>query len=287
MSLTGDKVFPSEVEIQGVAPRPHLVGAPSRRTFSRHGISGVHRLRHTPDLEEESALRQSHAELQRTREELRQLAASLMNAQDAERRRVSRELHDDLSQKFAKLQFDIEMVEQQIPANLGAVKRRLQTVAAEAAGLSEDLRRLAHELHPAILDILGLSAALRNLIREFARASAIQVRFLSLDVPRDLSIARAGSIFRITQEALRNVRKHSRATSLEIALTGTPAGLDLSIRDNGIGFDLETARTKGGLGLIGMQERVRLVDGEFLMETRPGHGVRIEISVPFSCQGKE
>lgn len=150
----------------------------------------------------------------------------------------------------------------------------------QAAGLSNDLRRVAHQLHPANLDYLGLSVALRSYAEEFSRSTAIQVKFTSLFMPRNVPLALASGLYRIVQEALRNVGKHASNAQVEIVLARVPEGLALYIRDNGEGFDMELARAKGGLGLISMEERVRLLEGTLSVETQPGKGVLLSIQCP-------
>ncbi len=232
-------------------------------------------------VEIQSALHASEHALLLSREELRRLSASLMNAQDAERRRVSRELHDDLSQKVARLQFEVERLEQKVPfTDVREAKERFLDISRQAAGLSNDLRRVAHQLHPATLEHLGLAFALRSYAEEFSRSTAIPVKFTSLFVPRKVPIELASGLYRIVQEALRNVGKHSSNAEVEIVLARAPEGLALFIRDNGDGFDIEEVRAKGGLGLISMQERVRLLDGRFSVETQPGKGVLIAVQCP-------
>ncbi len=202
----------------------------------------------------EAALSATQNELLQSREELRHLSASLMNAQDAERRRVARELHDDLSQKVAKLQFAAEFLEQQVPfEDIHGAKARLRDVGRQAAVVSEDLRRVAHQLHPATLEYLGLAIAVRSYTEEFTRSTAVRVKYTSIQVPREIPIEVSSALFRIVQEALRNVAKHASNASVEIVLAGVPEGLALFIRDNGLGFDPEESRTKGGLGLISMK----------------------------------
>ena len=228
-----------------------------------------------------AALHESEAALIRSRGELRDLAASLLNAQESERRRISRELHDDLSQKVAKLQFDIEILEQNVPfADTEDARKRLQSVRDQTATLANDLRRVAHGLHPSSLDHLGLTVALRSYTEEFSRSTAVQVQFTSRKVPREIPVEIASCLYRIVQEALRNVGKHASSAEVEVKLVGKPNRLDLSIRDNGEGFDMEAVRAKGGLGLISMQERVRLVQGRFSLKAEPGHGVHISVQVP-------
>jgi len=208
-----------------------------------------------------------------------------MQTQAEERRRVSRELHDDLSQKIAKLQFDVETLEQHLPPDLKDVKKQLLTIRDGVETLSNDIRRIAYELHPSSLDHLGVTVALRSYIREFAEREGIPVRFTSRKVPARISAEIASTLYRIVQEALRNVAKHAGKTSVNIALTGGSNQVTLSIRDNGIGFDVHSAQDKGGLGLISMQERARLVHGDFSLDTRPGRGATITVRVPLSKQG--
>jgi two-component system CheB/CheR fusion protein len=229
-----------------------------------------------------TALHDSEAALLRTREELRALTAGLLHTQEEERRRVSRELHDDLSQKVAKLQFDVETLEQQLPPDLMDGKRRLLAIRDEIGTLSNDLRRIAYQLHPSTLDHLGLAVAIRTYSQEFSEREGLPVQFTARKVPARIPPEAASSLYRIVQEALRNVAKHAGKTSVTITLTGGSNQLSLSIRDHGIGFDKHSMQHKGGLGLIGMQERVRLVRGEFSLKARPGRGAAIMIRVPLN-----
>jgi two-component system CheB/CheR fusion protein len=235
-------------------------------------------------LEERARLERSvhhtEAALLRSREQLQALTARLLNTQEEERRRVSRELHDDLSQKIAKLQFDVETLEQQLPAELKDSKDRLLTIRDEVGMLSNDVRRIAYELHPSTLDHLGLSIALRSFIRDIARREALDIRFQVRKAPTHIPGEVASAFYRVAQEALRNVAKHAGKTTVRITLSGRRNCLRLTIQDSGAGFDEQSIAGKGGLGLIGMQERVRLVNGTFSLKSRPGHGVRIAIEAP-------
>ena len=233
----------------------------------------------------ETALHESEAALLRSRNELRALSAMLLHTQGEERRRVSRELHDDLSQKMAKLQFDLERLEQHLPPNLKEVKKRLAIVRGGVEALSNDVRRIAYELHPAALDHLGLAVALRSYVREFSEREKIPVVFAPRKVPSRIPTEVGSALYRIVQESLRNIVKHAGKASVKIALTGGSNQLSLSIRDNGTGFDARSAQGKGGLGLISMQERTRLIHGDFSLETLPGRGVTIKIRVPLSSKG--
>jgi two-component system CheB/CheR fusion protein len=239
------------------------------------------RLQHSVQVGE-TALHDTEAALLRTREELRALTAGLLNTQEEERRRISRELHDDLSQKVAKLQFDVETLEQQLPPDLMDAKRRLLAIRDEIETLSNDLRRIAYQLHPSALDHLGLAIAIRTFSQEFSEREGLPIQFTTRNVPARIPSEVASSLYRIIQEALRNIAKHAGKTSVKIRLFGQSKQLSLIIRDHGVGFDIHSVRNKGGLGLISMQERVRLVRGEFSLETRPGHGAAVMIRVPLN-----
>jgi two-component system CheB/CheR fusion protein len=228
----------------------------------------------------ETALHESEAALLQNRGELRALAASLLQSQGEERRRLSRELHDDLSQKVAKLQFDLETLEQQLPSDFKQWKTGLLSIRDEVGALSNDIRRIAYQLHPSSLDHLGLSVALRSLCHEFTQREKLQVKFAVRKVPGQIRPDIASSLYRVAQEALRNVAKHAGTAEVSLTLAGLPNRLSLNIRDHGAGFDARSVQGKGGLGLISMQERVRLVNGRFSLKTSPGRGVFIAIDVP-------
>ena len=228
----------------------------------------------------EAALLTSETALLRSHEELRALTASLLHSQDDERRRVSRQLHDELSQEMAKLQFDVETLEQGLPAHRGDEKRQLLAIRDGVGALANHVRRIAHQLHPSTLDNLGLSAALRAFVREFAGRERLPVRLTARRVPAHIAPEIASCLYRVVQEALRNVAKHAGKTGATIVLAGLRNQLFLSIRDQGIGFDRRSIEGNGGLGLIAMHERVHLVDGDFSLNTRPGRGVVITIRIP-------
>ncbi len=230
----------------------------------------------------ESALHETEAALLRSREELRALAASLLHTQDEERRRVSRELHDDLSQKIAKLQFDVEMLEQQLPSGLKTFKDRLLTLRDEVGDLSNDVRKIAYQLHPSTLDHLALSVAFRSFTRDFSEREGLDIKFTACKVPKRVPPVIASSLYRVLQEALRNVAKHAGKVAVKVALTGGSKELRLTVQDYGRGFEITAVQGRGGLGLISMQERVRLVHGEFSLTARPGSGVVVAVRVPLT-----
>ena len=181
---------------------------------------------------------------------------------------------------MAKLQFDVETLEHRLPSHLTDERRQLLAIRDGVGTLANNVRRIAHQLHPSSLDHLGLTAALRAFIQEFARRERLPVRLTARKVPAHISPEIASSLYRVVQEALRNVVKHAGKTSVTIVLAGLRNQLFLSIRDRGVGFDQRLIEGNGGLGLIAMHERVHLVDGEFSLDARPGRGVTITIRIP-------
>jgi PAS domain S-box-containing protein len=228
----------------------------------------------------EEALRESQAALHRNGEELRALAAGLLTAQEEERRRVSRELHDDLNQKLAMLAVDIEALEQQLPASFEPLLDQLGSLRSRVVELSDDLRRVAYQLHPSMLEHLGLAVALKSYCAEFSKREKIKARLAPRDLPDALPQDVALCLYRVAQEALRNVARHSGSPRAAVSLTRTAGGIHLSIIDFGVGFDPDLPRGRGGLGFISMQERVRLVGGSWSVKSRPGQGTRIDVRIP-------
>ncbi len=146
------------------------------------------------------------------------------------------------------------------------------------AGVSNDIRRVAYQLHPSILDHLGLAVALRSYCSEFSEREGIKVKFTADGLPDEISENIALCLYRVTQESLRNVAKHASAKTARVALEMVDRRLHLSIRDNGIGFDVNT-KSGEGIGLLSIKERVRLVDGEFTLKSKRGQGTRMEVWV--------
>lgn len=219
------------------------------------------------------------SELGQTHAELRALSAHLIKAQEEERRRLARELHDDFSQRMAILSVGIDRALEQIRQNPDECVRTLQDARDEASRLNQGLRETSHRLHPSVLEDLGLVAALRSLITGFG----VSGNGISFHLPDDVSKVNpdaATALYRITQEALRNATKHAVEASIHVNLVKEDGLLKLSIRDDGPGFDLEQARLSGGLGLLSMQERSRLANGTFGVKTHPGEGTAIEVHIP-------
>jgi signal transduction histidine kinase len=148
--------------------------------------------------------------------------------------------------------------------------------------LSADVHDISRQLHPAILDDLGLVDAIKSECASFSKREGISVRFEPTNIPEVIPKDAALCIYRIMQESLRNIAKHARVEEAEILLTGTGDGIQLCVKDNGIGFDPADIQGKGGLGLASMEERVRLIQGQFSIQSQPGQGTTIELRAPLS-----
>lgn len=211
------------------------------------------------------------------------LSGRLIHAQEETQRQLAGELHDDLSQSLALLSVELEMFGQNPPAEPQKIATRMEEFSTQVKGLSSEVHRLSHALHPAKLDQLGLAAAVRGFCKEFALAHEIAVEFTEHDVPREVSADAALCLYRIAQEALHNVVKHSGGTAAKVELTRADGHLRLVVTDDGAGFDAQATRMNGSLGLVSMNERARFVGGQFTLESHPGTGTRVEVRVPIAA----
>jgi PAS domain S-box-containing protein len=220
--------------------------------------------------------------LQQSRQELRALTGRLINAQEEERKRISRELHDDLSQKLALLAFNAGGLLAEPALSSEKMNQKLRNLQGQVQQLAQDVRQISHRLHPSILDDLGLVAALSEMCDEFSAREGIAVAFESEAVPDVLPIDIASCLYRVSQEALHNVLEHAQASQVRLRLSASADGIHLCIRDNGVGFDSEAGLSQPGLGIVSMKERVGLVQGEFSINSSPGHGTELKVFVPLS-----
>ena len=218
-------------------------------------------------------------ERKRAEELQRNLSARLISAQEEERMKISRELHDDFGQRLALLAVEIQRLGQNISEPEFEGAKSMDKLWSQARELSTDLSRLSHQLHPAILDQLGLGPAIRSLCSEISKQHGIQIKFTEHEVPASISQDISLCIYRIVQEGLRNIVKHSGAKDAKVELTGGPDTIHLRIADRGVGFDPATTKGKG-IGLISIEERVRLVQGEMSLQSRPSHGTCIDLRIP-------
>ncbi|MBI5582247.1 MAG: PAS domain S-box protein [Deltaproteobacteria bacterium] len=235
----------------------------------------------------EQSLQENTRVLRQNQNELRELTGRLISAQEEERRHLARELHDDLTQRLAVLAIDAGKMEQQLPENPKAVKEKLSALKNQLVAMAGDINNLARQLHPSILDDLGLVRAIESECTAFLKRDGVAISFRHENIPdiieKDVSLA----LYRIVQEGLRNISRHACAEQVSVSLKRFAQSLLLSIQDNGIGFNWTAARGTPGLGLSSLGERVRLINGEFTVESRPGEGTLITVKVPLKPQGTD
>lgn len=231
--------------------------------------------------------KKSEATLLQDQKELQTLTARLLDLQEAGNKDLARELHDDLSQKLAALGMEISTLLQPSVKSPKSLPERIRVLSARTNGLAENVHALSRRLHPAILDELGLEAALREECVGFAAQGGVPPQFESERVPSSLPEGISLCLYRVAQESLRNIAKHAKAAHVRIVLSGKRGGVELRIEDTGNGFDVNAARGKGGLGLVSMEERVRLVNGDFTIRSQPGTGTTVEVFVPLRKKENE
>ncbi len=222
-------------------------------------------------------LQHSRRELKKSRDTQVQLSGHLINAQEKERSRLASELHDDFSQRLALLAFGLQSTAETPPDSPDALKQTLDEFRQSVSELGDDLHGLSHQIHSSTLDTLGLVIGLKSLCREFNARQGFEVDFTYEDIPQNVRPDVALCLFRITQEGLQNLMKHSGTKKAQLRLRPVGEKLFLSLRDEGKGFD---KTEKPGLGILSMQGRARLLGGEFEIHSKPGEGTRIEVWVP-------
>ena len=224
-------------------------------------------------------LHYSRAELKKSRDIQVQLSGHLIKAQEKERSRLASELHDDFSQRLAVLALGLQNTAETPPDSPDTLKQTLDGFSQSVCELGDDLHSLSHRLHSSTLETLGLITGLRALCGEFGAKQGIEVDFTSEDIPHSVRPDVALCLFRIAQEGLQNLKKHSGAKRGELSVRHMGDRLFLSLRDEGSGFDANKLE-KPGLGLLSMQGRARLLGGEFEIHSKPGQGTQIEAWVP-------
>jgi signal transduction histidine kinase len=224
-------------------------------------------------------------DLAQREEQVRRLAEHMLHVEEMERRRISRELHDEAGQSLLCIRLQIELIEQALPEKEGEWRAKL----GEARDLTErtilEMRRLIAALSPAVLEQLGLGAALRQLVNRFQRLHPCRVRLQLSKLgaqPQQIEII----AYRLVQECFNNIGKHAGATHVNISLSSADGNLRLTVEDNGVGFNVEEALAKrDSFGLSGMRERVALLGGQFHVDSRkeaPKKGTKISIELPIA-----
>ena len=218
--------------------------------------------------------------------DLRALSGQLIRTQETERRRISLELHDRLGQDLALLSIQIEKLIQEVPESQAQLRGQLQELGVKSKKLASKVQTLSHQLHPSQLVHLGLVAASRSLCHEVSQSSDIQIDFSHSDVSRSISPEVSTCLYRVLQESLTNVVKHSGAKTAQVELAGHPREIQLQILDSGVGFDPKSTGSRGGLGLISMRERLSLLGGELLIESRPSGSTWIKACLPLTSSAQ-
>ena len=223
-------------------------------------------------------------------EALRGLPRLIRQAQEVERRRVARELHDSVNQILASVKFRIQSMEEKFSGHDQKVSQETLKAKALLEKAMQEVRRISHNLRPSELDDLGLAPALRSLCHEFGERTGMNIELSLSRLPRNLSAEVELNLYRIIQEALNNIAKHSQATRAELRLARNGSAIKASIRDNGRGFDPQCVQTKkskkAGIGLVDMKERAAFAGGAFNIRSAPGAGTELEIEIPFHTHGR-
>jgi PAS domain S-box-containing protein len=215
----------------------------------------------------------------RAEQELEELAGRLIHAQEQERSRIGRELHDHISQMLGVLTIRMDQLRAD-EATPPAIAAALEELRQSTAEITNDIHGLSHRLHSSALDYLGLAPALQKLVSEFAARHGIAIEFQHGALPAPLPSDVALCLFRVTEESLTNIAKHSRAKSARVHVNGASDGIHLTVEDSGSGFDPDGLEGRAGLGFVSMRERLRVLRGTVRVHSAPTHGTKIDVWVP-------
>ncbi len=243
--------------------------------FPIDGTDGVDRV---------ACILQDITDRKRAEKALAGMSQKLIEAQEQESSRIARELHDDINQRLALLAIDIDAAKQNPPNCAEEMTRLLAEVWDRIDEISSEVQSISHQLHSAKLEHLGIVAAVKSFCREIAARQNVEIDLTHDNIPGPVSHEVSLCLFRVLQEALHNAVKHSKVRHIEVRLGCSGNQLRLTVSDRGIGFDVESATNKGGLGLISMQERARIVNGAIAIESRPMGGTTIHVLVPFKSE---
>jgi signal transduction histidine kinase len=225
-------------------------------------------------------------ERKQAEEALSKVGGKLIEAHEVERRRIARELHDDIGQQLALLATNLALMEQDPLDSVAEIRNRTHEHLNRLQEISAAVQALSHRLHSSKLQLLGIVTAAKSFCRELSDQHKVEIDFAHVDIPPSVPEEISLCLFRIMQEALQNAVKHSGMRHFEVELRGASDGIHLTVHDAGLGFDPEVLVNNRGLGLISMQERVNLVEGTFSIESRPNLGTTIHVRVPFKRDGR-
>jgi PAS domain S-box-containing protein len=235
----------------------------------------------SPDITErklaEAALKKKEVELQKSHKEMQSLAGKLLTAQEEERRLLARELHDDLTQRLALMAIEIGKLETQLKSLSTSFSQDIGKIKEQVINLSEDVHHISRQIHPSILDDLGLVDALKSECSNISQYEGLSVKFVTQKVNRKIPGDIALCIYRVAQHSLKNIVKHAKATEVSMSVVCDDSTICLKVEDNGIGFIPKQVKNKGGLGLVSMKERMRLIQGNLSIQSKPGKGTVIKI----------
>lgn len=215
---------------------------------------------------------------------LEKVSGQLIEAQEKERSRIARDLHDDVCQRLALLSMEIDRANRSSDGPQEATKTNLQDIRKHCSEIARDVQSLSHQLHSSKLDYLGIVPAIRGFGEEFSKQYEVSVEFSDRNVPTDMAKDVSLCLFRITQEALHNAVKYSGVSHFTVQLSGMEGAIQLVVSDAGAGFDVEEAKKRKGLGLLSMQERINYLRGSFSVESKPWHGTKIIAVVPLAAE---
>ncbi|MEO8174108.1 MAG: PAS domain S-box protein, partial [Sediminibacterium sp.] len=224
------------------------------------------------------AMKKSKETLKEKNEELKKLSAYLQHVREEERKHIAREVHDELGQLASALQIDIDWLDIKIGGSDEATANRISHAFNTIQVLIKTIRKIASGLRPSILDDFGLNAALQWYCNEFEQLNNIECRFVESFNDQDLELEIKTELFRMSQESLTNVMRHSKAKKVEVSITEDAANIYLTISDDGVGFD--TNHRKNTLGLVGLRERALSIQGELKIQSEPGKGTRVSVIIP-------
>ena len=241
-------------------------------------------LHHAESLEREADRR--HAEVEQTKGELQQLSARLLEVEEEGRRRLSRELHDEIGQTLALLQIQITNAQSALESRPAVLREQLQRARSLVEKTVQTVRNISLLLRPALLDDLGLVPALQFQLEDFSRRSGIAAEFVEENVAEQLPDTVKTCVYRVVQEALHNCEKHSGASKVRLTVRQSPEALMVVVEDNGRGFQLNEKhmpRQTTGLGLLGIRERAANAGGSLVIDSTLGNGARIALRIPLAA----
>jgi signal transduction histidine kinase len=222
-------------------------------------------------------------ESRQMQQQLRRLSHQVLQAQEEERKRISRELHDHIAQTLICINLDLVALSRQPPASFRDLQQKVARTQRRVEDSVNTLHRFSRELRPPTLDDLGLIPALRSYLKDYQQRTGLRIRFLASAGVERLNNAQSTVLYRVAQAALANIARHAKASRVEVRIHKRLSALRLEIKDDGIGFSLDggfPAKPRQRLGLLGMQERLEMVGGTLNLQSAPGRGTALRAEIP-------